>query len=170
MAYGSNRYEDAIKFFEYFESSGDLINWMRERTKAEPNIYIVNGSKDVVVVVPTANYNSALAVYCRNNLFNGLQIIFVESNGKYFNYSHSVNKGIEVALTFNPKWVIISNDDMQMIDPPSVLLKELNHFSTKKFNYLYAKGPGLHSKLLKIGPHTKMAQALKLTKNNKHKS
>ena len=44
-----------------------------------------------------------------------MHIIFVENidkkPDKYFNYAYKVNKGVKIALKYNPKWVIISNDE-----------------------------------------------------------
>ena len=43
--------------------------------------------------------------------------MFVESGGigdPYFNYAHNVNMGVSKALEYHPKWIVVSNDDIQM--------------------------------------------------------
>jgi len=82
------------------------------------------------VVITTADFNGKHARECRKNIFKGLHIIFVESGGRddfYFNHAHNCNLGIKKAMEYNPKWVVLSNDDMVKEDPierlSSTLLK-----------------------------------------------
>jgi hypothetical protein len=59
----------------------------------------------------------------------------VESGGKgdfYFNYAHNCNVGIKKAMEYNPKWVVMSNDDMNKIDEPSILKENLRKLQLEK--------------------------------------
>ncbi|MGC9123949.1 MAG: hypothetical protein ACP5IB_07800, partial [Thermoplasmata archaeon] len=44
----------------------------------------------------------------------------------YFNYAHNCNAGIKKAMEHNPKWIILSNDDIYKIYDIEILIKELN--------------------------------------------
>ncbi|MEM3191146.1 MAG: hypothetical protein QW292_03465 [Candidatus Parvarchaeota archaeon] len=117
-----------VEFYNGFESREQLIQWMRERPKGAHTIYEVEGDKDIIVVIPTADFNGKFAKGCRENIFKGLHIVFVESGGKgdfYFNFAHNVNVGIKKAMEYNPKWIVISNDDMYKIDNVEKLRKQL---------------------------------------------
>ena len=46
-------------------------------------------------------------------------------NDPYFNYAHNCNNGIKIALKYNPKWIVISNDDMIEVDDVDMLRREL---------------------------------------------
>ena len=108
----SNDPKKILEFYNGFDNRDQLIRWMKERPKGSTYIHEVEGDKDIVVVIPTANFNGIYAVNCRENIFKGLHIIFVENGGKddfYFNYAHSCNVGIKKAMDYNPKWVVVSN-------------------------------------------------------------
>jgi len=98
---------------------------MKSRPFGRVRIIETHGSNDIIVVIPTASFAGKYAQNCKINIFTGMHIIFVES-GKipdpYFNYAHNMNIGISCAMKYNPKWIIISNDDMYKIDDVSVLL------------------------------------------------
>lgn len=126
----SNKEQRLFDFYESFPSSEFLIKWMKERPRGKTTIYECSGNKDIVVVIPTSDYNGHFARTCRDIVFKGLQIIFVESGfpkDNYFNYAYSCNAGISRALQLNPKWVVISNDDMEEIDGVSKLIYELEN-------------------------------------------
>jgi len=55
---------------------------MKERPKGVPWIREVSDQKDIIVVIPTANFNGKYANECKENIFKGLHIIFVESEGE----------------------------------------------------------------------------------------
>ena len=117
-----------IEFYNGFESRDQLIQWMKERPKGVANIHEVEGDKDIIVVITTADFNGKYAKECRENIFKGLHMVFVESGGRedfYFNYAHNCNLGVKKAMEYNPKWVIVSNDDIYSIDPISKLRYEL---------------------------------------------
>ncbi len=124
-----------IEFYDSFKNRDDLIEWMKERPKGVANIYEVDGDKEIIVIIPTADFNGKYVKECKENIFNGLHMIFVESGGKgdfYFNYAHNCNVGIKKALEYNPKWVVVSNDDMYKIDEKEVLIKDLSRIQQDK--------------------------------------
>ena len=104
-----------IEFYNEFDNREQLINWMRERPKGSSNIHEIEGESDIVVAITTADFDGKYAIDCRESIFKGLHIIFVESGGRedfYFNYVHNCNVGIRKAMEYNPKWVVVSNDDV----------------------------------------------------------
>ena len=131
----SNDPNKIIEFYNGFDNREQLIQWMRERPKGVANIYEVEGDRDIIVVIPTADFNGKYARECRDNIFKGLHIIFVESGevpDPYFNYAHNCNVGIRKAMEYNPKWIVVSNDDMNKIDEPSILLESLRKLELNK--------------------------------------
>ena len=128
--YISDDVHDIIKFYDSFDNKEEIINWMKRRPRMKPNLVEINKNTDnyVIVIIPTTNSNGK---WLKNDkeIFKGLHIIFAENPDKkpnpYFNYSFSVNTGIEKALEYNPKWIIVSNDDMFKIDDISKLINEL---------------------------------------------
>ena len=130
-----------IEFYKGFDNREQLINWMRERPKGSSNIREIEGEKDIVVVIPTADFYGKYAIDCRESIFKGLHIIFVESGGRvdfYFNYAHNCNVGIRKAMEYKPKWVVVSGDDMYRLDDVSVLKKELKNISNSDFSMILA--------------------------------
>ena len=142
----SNNINKIIEFYERFQSSAELIRWMKERPKGNCAIREVDGKKDVIVVIPTIDANSELANNCKD-IFNDLHIIFVESgyNNFYFNYAHNCNIGIKKALEYNPKWIILSNDDMYKIDSIDVLLGDLEKMDPDEVITVYINESNYHS-------------------------
>ena len=122
-----------IEFYNGFENRDQLTQWMKERPKGVGNIHEVDGDKDIIVVIPTADFNGKYAKECRENIFKSLHIVFVESGGKgdfYFNFAHNCNVGIKRAMEYNPKWVVVSNDDVLALDPIQILTEELDKIYT----------------------------------------
>ncbi|MEM3290931.1 MAG: hypothetical protein QW046_05375 [Candidatus Micrarchaeaceae archaeon] len=143
----SNDPEKIIEFYNHFKTRDELIKWMKERPKGALHIHEVEGNKNIIVVIPTADYNGKYAKECRENIFKGLHIIFVES-GKgnfYFNYAHNCNVGIKRAMEYNPKWVVISNDDVYKIDEITVLLRELQILDPTSTDVVLALSSIYHS-------------------------
>ena len=98
--------EKIIEFYNGFDNKSELIQWMNERPKGVTTIYEVEGDKNIIVVITTADYNGKYAKECRDNIFKGLHIVFVESGGRednYFNFAHNINTGIRKAMEYNPK-------------------------------------------------------------------
>lgn len=130
-----------IEFYNGFENRYQLIQWMKERPKGVANIHEVDGDKDIIVVIPTADINGKYAKECRENIFRGLHIIFVESGeypDPYFNYAHNCNVGIRKAMEYNPKWIVVSNDDMEAIDNVNILMDNLKNISNKDYPLVFA--------------------------------
>ena len=136
-----------IEFYRGFDDRKQLIKWMRERPKGANTIHEVSGDKDIIVVITTADYNGKFAKECREVIFKGLHIIFVESGEGdfYFNYSHNCNLGIRKAMEFDPKWVVISNDDMIKNDEVEVLISSLLKINNKEVDYVLTQSSRYHS-------------------------
>ena len=138
----SNDPKKIMEFYDGFDNRDQLIQWMRERPKGVSYIREFDGDKDIIVVIPTADYNGKYARECRENIFKGLHIIFVESGGRddfYFNYAHNCNLGIKKAMEYNPKWIVLSNDDMYKRDEVDVLINELKNTDNSKIMMCYVK-------------------------------
>ena len=144
--FSSNNVRKVKEFFNGFHTSEQLIKWMKERPKGISNINEVDGSKEIIVVIPTGDADGKYARECRENIFEGLHIIFVESGGKddfYFNYAHNCNIGIRKALSYKPKWIILSNDDMYKIDNVDNLRTQLAKLSPLDYGLIFSR-PGLY--------------------------
>ncbi|MEM3192282.1 MAG: hypothetical protein QW292_09370 [Candidatus Parvarchaeota archaeon] len=139
---------DILKFYDTFSNRDELIQWMKERPKGRAEIIEVEGDKEIIVVIPTADFNGRYAKECRENIFKGLHIIFVESGypkDPYFNYAHNCNVGIKKAMEYNPKWIVLSNDDMIKVDDPSVLINELKSINPSIINAVFTDRSEYHS-------------------------
>ena len=145
----SRDYDKILEFYSGFESREQLIEWMKARPKGSNVIHEIEGDKEVIVVIPTSNINGEYAKECRDNIFKGLHIVFVES-GKgnfYFNYAQNCNAGIRKAMEHRPKWIIVSNDDVKKIDEIHILKKCLNNLDEKRIDAVFTRESpdGYHS-------------------------
>ncbi|MEM3829048.1 MAG: hypothetical protein QXP36_07540 [Conexivisphaerales archaeon] len=121
---------------------------MKERPKGRAEIIEVEGDKEIIVVIPTADFNGKYAKECRENIFKGVHIIFVESGyprDPYFNYAHSCNIGIKKAMEYNPKWIVISGDDVIKVDELEILRKELYDLDPHVYDYVACTPTTYHS-------------------------
>ena len=137
-----------IEFYKGFDNREQLINWMRERPKGSSTIHEVEGEKDIVIVITTADFDGKYAIDCRKSIFKGLHIIFVESGGRgdfYFNYAHNCNVGIRKTMEYNPKWVVVSNDDMYKIDGVEVLKTEIDKVDDDKYDVIFPSPSTYHT-------------------------
>ena len=138
-----------IEFYDSFKNRDDLIEWMKERPKGVANIYEIDGDKEIIVVIPTADFNGKYAKECRENIFKGLHTIFVESGGRedfYFNFAHNVNLGVKKAMEYNPKWVVFSGDDMIKVDSILVLKEGLRKIDASEVGIVFCSpGSSYHS-------------------------
>ena len=75
----SSNPRDIIYFYEGFEHREELIDWMKERPKGSCEIKEGKGEKDIIVVIPTADFEGEYAKRCREKIFKGLHMIFVVS-------------------------------------------------------------------------------------------
>ena len=137
-----------IHFYEGFVTRDELIEWMKERPKGSCEIVEVEGENDIIVVIPTMDFEGEYARRCREEIFKGLHIIFVVSGkgNNYFNYAHNCNLGIKKAMEYNPKWIVLSNDDMIKVDSAVTLQKKLKE-STDSADVIvnYDFGDNTHS-------------------------
>ena len=142
----SSNPEQVIEFYEGFSDSSQLIDWLKNRPKGNCRIKEVDGEKDIIVVVLTMDVNGSFSRECKN-IYKGLHIIFVESgyNNFYFDISHNENIGIKMAMEYNPKWLVLSSDDMYKIDDVSTLTKSLRSLDPKKFSIVFTKETTYHS-------------------------
>lgn len=155
--FSSDDPEKILEFYNGFDNREQLIMWMRERPKGYSNINEIEGEKDIVVVIPTSDFNGKYAIECRETIFKGLYIIFVESGGKrdfYFNIAHNVNIGIQKAMECKPKWIVIAGDDMINIDPISKLIIELQKIDSKNVDVVYTYASSYHSTPMFLGSPT----------------
>jgi hypothetical protein len=149
--------KDILRFYDYFENRDQLIKWMMERPKGNYRIVEFNKDEnDIIVVIPTMDVNGKFAKTCRDEIFKGLHIIFVESGigNYYFNYAHNCNAGIKKAMEYNPKWIVVSNDDMYKIDDVDLLKKELSKLDNKKNDIVFLEKGNYYSTPLCIGKKT----------------
>jgi len=170
----SNDSDKIIEFYNGFENREQLIQWMRERPKGVANIHEVKGDNEIIVVIPTADFKGEYARECMENVFKGLHIVFVESGGRedfYFNYAHNCNMGIKKAMEYNPKWVVVSNDDVYKIDDVSVLSANLQKLDNNLAHLIFTEPPGeFHSLVENIGiTRTIRNLVLIIRKNNRAK-
>ena len=117
-----------LEFYKGFDNRGQLIQWMKERPSGVGTIHEINGDKDIIVVIPTANINGKFAQNCIN-IFQGFHIIFIESGGRedyYFNIARNINIGLKHALQYNPRWLIFSGDDIISVKNLHNLRRELS--------------------------------------------
>ena len=159
-----------IEFFDSFENKYSLINWMKERPHGACKIHEVNGDKDIIAIILTADYSGKYSWACRNEVFHGIHMIFVESGeapDPYFNISHNKNEGLKLALQYNPKWIIISNDDVFKVEDIKILKKELLTFDSNKYDVIRITEGKYHSRNFYIGLTTKLYSLyIFLTRNN----
>jgi len=142
----SNDPDKIIEFYNGFQNRDELMEWMRERPKGNCLIREVEGDKEIIVVIPTIDAGGKFAKNCEENIFKGLHIIFVESgyNNFYFNYAHNCNVGIRRALEYDPKWIIVSNDDMVKIDDVDKLRMSLLEFDNKVLKTIFTTQSSHH--------------------------
>lgn len=155
----SNDPKKIIEFYNGFQNRDQLIHWMRERPKGVSYIHDVGGeNKDIIVVIPTADYEGKYARECRENVFKGMHMIFVESGENpdpYFNYAHNCNVGIKKAMEYKPKWIIISNDDVYKIDEIESLISILLKFNNEEETIVHTLTNGkYHSRYALISTRT----------------
>lgn len=143
----SNDPKDVFQFFTYFSTRDSLIQWAKQRPASEPRLREVDGEKDLIIVIPTANYDGEMAERCREEVFTGQHIIFVESGGfpdPFFNFSRFLNAGFSRALDFDPNWVAYSGDDVFKIDDISKLKGGLSALDSQKLKTVFFTPPGAY--------------------------
>jgi len=124
-----------LLFYDTVADADDLIEFSRKRPDSDMSAFNMRGNKEVAVVVPTPSRSGAHAKNVAN-MFKDFNLFFVESSGKYFNYSKSLNFGVKIALETDPKWVIISNDDVYEVDPIPALRQFLQQADPERLDYI----------------------------------
>lgn len=131
-----------LEFYTSFNNVQEIITWLKERPRGRAEIFEVDGDNDVIVVIPTADHNNEHSIRCKNEIFHGMRIIFVESanfGDPYFSFSHNCNIGIKKALEYNPKYIVWTNDDMLKIDDSKKLHFEVLNILDKNPKAVFAK-------------------------------
>ena len=110
-----------MKFYYNFKTQEDLVEWMRTRPmEAKCNVVELDGDTDIVVIVITLDSGNDLSKECKR-IFEGQKMIFFESanhlHDRNFKYARVGNEALQYALKYNPKWIIISNDEPIAIAP-----------------------------------------------------
>lgn len=142
----SNDPQRIIEFYNGFENRDQLIQWMKERPSGTVNIHEVSGQKDIIVVIPTRDFDNKYAIEAREKIFKGLQIIFIESGDDFFfNYAHNCNVGVRKALEYSPDWIVVSNDDMYKIDDIGVLINGLSKLDNNVVEAVFTQSSKYHS-------------------------
>ena len=115
------------KFYGEVNSPGKAIEFSLKRKKADVSIHYKNNGNKMCFVIPTSSFNE----FTKGNYWKFISkfdTIIVESNGKFFNYAHSMNTGIREALNYGYSKIVLSNDDMMPIDS----VNDLNSYAERK--------------------------------------
>ncbi|MDG7000259.1 MAG: hypothetical protein JRN15_14240 [Nitrososphaerota archaeon] len=79
-------------------------------------IHSIQGTRRIAIIVPTLSATGSLFEQFMDSLSKTTEqkptVISVESHGPEFNYAKSINAGIHEAMTHNPDFLILSNDDI----------------------------------------------------------
>ena len=168
LFYGT-QVEQVARFYHHFEDAASILKWVRERKNGRADIFEVDGDRNIVVVIPTRDHHGKYSLHCSNHIFKGFQQVFVESGSdiRGFNYARNCNIGLKRALKYQPSWIILSNDDMYMIDKPETLTGELAGKDPERYVSLFTSPPGdYHSYLGGFGLTTHLRNlALRVTGN-----
>lgn len=144
----SKNLKDLTSFFSYFNGQADLYKWIRWRPKSSYNMMEVEGNKDVVVVISTPNFQGRMVENCVKEIYKGLHLILVGGEGmgnSFFNPAHNFNIGVKKAIEYNPKWVVISSDDMYKIDNVRDLVRLLDQIDAFETDVVFTKPAPYHS-------------------------
>ncbi len=125
LLYKGKTLEEVYRFYDSFKGVDGLMRFVKHRPTGNAKVYEYPGDKRVITVVPSQLHNNKFAKGFRQ-LFKGFHIVMVESGiDPYFKYARNVNIGVERALRYSPKWIIVANDDLYRIDNPKRLRKKL---------------------------------------------
>ena len=114
--WSENTISSLVKFYSEVNTPDKAVAFSGARHLSEVKIYHNNVGTDTCFVIPTMNFDKfRKTTYW--NFVSQLDTIIVESNGPYFNYSHSMNSGIVEVLNYGYSRVILSNDDMIPLSP-----------------------------------------------------
>ena len=113
--WSDNNLTRVLKFYKELRDVSEMINFSVGRKPAEIKIIRRGNLKsNMKFIIPTMDHNSQQCKMLEKN-YKNYEILFIESSGKLFNYSKSVNAGIsEVLGDEKSEIIIISNDDIIM--------------------------------------------------------
>ena len=116
---------DLTVFYNHFHSIEELLEFFRSLPKGPVHLHQFNvaDSVNVICVVPTPDVKDENTVKFIKGM-SPISIVAVESSGPFFNFAHSMNIGIEEALKKQPKWIILSNNDISPATSTSNLSQE----------------------------------------------
>lgn len=163
--YMSKNPDDVFAFYSKFDTTKKLLEYSRRRPYNKHNIVEVNGDKRVIAVIPCKDANGKYAKNFRK-IFSGFHIVMVESGvDPLFNYAHNTNVGVERALSYSPKWIIVANDDLYEIDDPKAFRKKLLEIDDNEVDAVWINPePEQHHchyvHLVKIRPALSLLRAL----------
>lgn len=102
-----------LQFYNSFDSVNELIEFFRSRKRANVQSFLIQSEdrSEITAVIPTESIKSKL-VEIQTNKLQGMNIVFVESGGPFFNFSYSMNVGIRDAIRLKTKFIMLSNDDI----------------------------------------------------------
>ena len=117
---------DLTVFYNHFHSIEELLEFFRSLPKGPVHLHQFNvaDSVNVICVVPTPDVKDENTVKFIKGM-SPISIVAVESSGPFFNFAHSMNIGIEEALKKQPKWIILSNNDISPATSTSNLIRVL---------------------------------------------
>ncbi|MEM3265562.1 MAG: hypothetical protein QXH07_06370 [Thermoplasmata archaeon] len=128
--------KEVLKFYDQFQNAKSLIRWLKSVKKMEPKI-IIKKSKNtnVIAVIPTMRRENIRHI---SNKYK-FTIVFAVNSGKsgHFNYAHSVNCAIKEALNYNPKWIVVANDDIKDVGDTEALYKILANINNRDFDVVF---------------------------------
>ncbi len=145
--FNSNDPKEVFQFYSHFPSRESLIDWMQRRPVSEPIIREVAGESDLVIVIPTADYNGVMAKRCREEVFSGQQLVFLESKESpdpFFNFGRFVNLGFARALDYQPHWIAYSGDDVSKVDDIATLKQALSKLNRSEIKTVFCQPSGAY--------------------------
>jgi len=142
--YWSDRLDPVIRFYSHFRNPQELILWMKGRHRGILRVEVREGDGEIAVVIPTPNLQGERAERARR-LFRGFLTILVESRGRMFSYAVSVNAGVKEALRWNPRWIVVSNDDVLQVEGLGEVRERTESLNHKREAIIYAREGRYHS-------------------------
>lgn len=156
---GSNNY---INFYSSFSGIEELIDFLLRRGRSQVSIYKKNfsGSKEVIVVTACSSVNDKITREFVDGM-GAFPMIVAESGGELFNFSVSMNAAIKEALSYSPKYVIISNNDLTPLANSELLLQEIRNKGNFRFGIPRVMVDGKHiSSIQSVFHENRMMQVL----------
>lgn len=112
--WSSSDIDENIRFFEEINDISEFIGFSKNRQKGQVEIFTRgNKDSDIKFIIPTMDPDASI---CRKieEMYRNYSILFIKSKGQFFNYSRSLNNGLEKTFSGSnkPKIIVISNDDV----------------------------------------------------------